>query len=164
MSKSIRRAVVLLLSLVVFTSLTAASCASTEGEKRAEQAQQAAKRPDSLEKTNLLKKQAMENDPSRVGYITLLAGVSGKPFGYYAVKGKVSNSGSQVDPEDLIECRSACSYGPVSIDGPQDDGTYGEGDPGVFFFTTDGTYVETTSDYVYTSQPLPSALKIPKLG
>ena len=50
----------------------------------------------------------------------------------------------------------------LTLDSSQDDGTYGEGDPGIFFFLADGTYVETTLDYVYSTQPIP--VDVPRLG
>ncbi len=33
------------------------------------------------------------------------------------------------------------------------DGTYGENDSGIFFFTPDGKYIEWTGDYLYSDIP-----------
>ena len=33
------------------------------------------------------------------------------------------------------------------------DGSYGENDTGIFFFTTDGKYVEWTGTYLYSDIP-----------
>jgi hypothetical protein len=171
MFNSIKK-MIALVALLTFGVFALAGCSGQDPEytKRQEQNKQAASQS-SLEKQNLAKKLKLEENPDRIGYVTVLAGVSGKPFGYYTVKGKISNSGSQLDPEDLVNCGRGQLPGTANyqdycevIDGPQDDGTYGTGDPGNFFFTTDGTYVEITTDYVYSSQPLPSALHIPKLG
>jgi hypothetical protein len=52
---------------------------------------------------------------------------------------------------------------PVVVDGPQDDGSYGSGDPGIFFFLTNGTKVVTSLDYIQTDQPIPG-ITAPKLG
>lgn len=34
------------------------------------------------------------------------------------------------------------------------DGSYGENDNGIFFFTTDGKYVEWTGTYLYSDIPM----------
>lgn len=115
-----------------------------------------------LEKTQLTERLKRQNKPTAVGYVYLLN--FGKPFGYYTIKGKVSNAGSQLAPEDAVydDPSGDMSAGSVIVDGPQDDGTYGVGDPGIFFFTTEGTMVETSIDYIYTDQPMD--IDVPKLG
>ena len=37
---------------------------------------------------------------------------------------------------------------------PDVDGSYGENDSGIFFFTVDGNYVEWTGDYLYSDIPV----------
>lgn len=114
----------------------------------------------SLEKTQLQERLKRQNKSTAIGYVYLLN--FGKPFGYYVIKGKVSNSGSQLAPEqEIIKNCATCSERSVA-DGPQDDGTYGQGDPGIFFFTTSGTMVETSIDYIYTDQPMD--LDVPQLA
>jgi hypothetical protein len=75
------------------------------------------------------------------------------------ILGKVSSSGSQIGPEEEIVKRWSDGY---VLDSAQDDGTYGDGDPGVFFFTTDGMMVETSLDYVIADRPI--ELDVPRLG
>lgn len=106
----------------------------------------------SLEIQNLNKKLKIDENASQIGYLYLLS--FGKPFGYYVVKGKISSAGSQLRPEDDLVWTGTTS-GHVSVDGPQDDGTYGDGDPGIFFFTPEGNYVTTSLDYFYSQQPVP---------
>lgn len=51
----------------------------------------------------------------------------------------------------------------LSGDSAKDDGTYGNGDPGIFFFfTTDGIMVETDLNYIQTDAPL--SIDVPRLG
>ena len=38
---------------------------------------------------------------------------------------------------------------------------YGDGDPGIFFYTADDVMVETSLDYVVSDQPL--AIDVPRL-
>lgn len=112
---------------------------------------------DSLEIKNLETKLKRENDPNAVRYVYLIS--FAQPIGYYVIKGKVSSSGSQLAPEDEIIDRYE---GDLAVDSAQDDGTYGTGDPGIFFFTADGTMVSTTLDYIESDAPLP--IDVPRLG
>jgi hypothetical protein len=73
----------------------------------------------------------------------------------------VSSTGSQLTPTDkVVQPCSGCDR--LVVDGAQDDGTYGQEDPGSFFFTTDGNLVETTLDTIYSTQPL--TIDVPLLG
>jgi hypothetical protein len=150
-------------ALAVIALLFAAGCSDPDGqyEQRKEQARQAATK-ETLEKKNLQRKLQLEEDANRVGYVYLMS--FGKFVGYYTVRGKISSNGSQIEPEDLIECPWSSSSTCQTIDGPQDDGTYGEGDPGVFFFTTEDVMVTTSLDYMYSTQPVPNAIGVPKLN
>lgn len=114
----------------------------------------------SLEKRNLEEKLQRENKPNAIRYVYLMN--FGKIVGYYVIKGKVSSSGSQLAPEQEIICRYNSSDSCQAVDSAQDDGTYGSGDDGVFFFLADGTEVETTLDYIASDQPL--AIDVPRLG
>ena len=46
------------------------------------------------------------------------------------------------------------SGGVKTIELPDIDGSYGENDNGIFFFTTDGKYVEWTGTYLYSDIPM----------
>lgn len=149
--------------LIAFLALfTLSACSETaDGEQR--KADNAAVKDilsgTSLEKTQLTERLKRQNVATKAGYVYLLN--FGKPFGYYAIKGKVSNAGSQLAPEEaIIRLCDTCDL--ALSDGPQDDGTYGTGDPGIFFFTTEGVMVETSIDYIYTDQPMD--IDAPKLG
>lgn len=140
----------LLAALAIILSLGACN-EKTELDKR-EEAQKGKKAvTNSLEMQNLRKKIKIDENPNQLGYLYLLS--FGKPFGYYVVKGKVSSAGSQLLPEDDLVWTGTTS-GYVATDGPQDDGTFGQGDPGIFFFTPEGNYVTTSLDYFYSQQPV----------
>jgi hypothetical protein len=153
------------LSLVGVMALGLGACSDGGNDQFAKrEQQQAAKKNvarDTLEKQNLKERMRRQERPTALGYVYLVN--FGKPFGYYAIKGKVSSSGSQLTPEqDVIRDRGQYGGGNVVTDGPQDDGTYGNGDPGIFFFTTDGVMVETSMDYIYSDKPM--AIDVPLLG
>lgn len=121
-----------------------------------EEAQAKSQIVNSLEKQNLEKKRDREENPDAVRYLYLMN--FGQIVGYYVTKGKISSNGSQVGPE--TEVLRQLSGNPV-VDSAKDDGTYGTGDPGVFFFTTDDVMVETSLDYIQSDQPL--AIDVPRL-
>lgn len=150
-------------ALAIIGLFFVAGCTEPNGEyeQRKEQAKQAATK-NTLEKKNLERKIKLDEDANRIGYVYIMS--FGKFVGYYTIRGKISSNGSQVEPETQIECPYSTSAGCVTIDGPQDDGTFGEGDPGIFFFTTEDVMVVTSLDYVYSSQPVPNVINVPKLN
>lgn len=88
-----------------------------------------------------------------LGYIVLFAGnaVAGK----FVVDGKVSSLNSYLTPDSMYYEQR---YGTNGASGGNAwladvDGSYGENDAGIFFFTPDGKYVEYTGDYLYSDIP-----------
>lgn len=143
---------------ISISALGLVGCQSTEYDQR-KQEQNAevkteSKPGDSLEQGNIRKKLAIEEKTDQIGYVYLFDR-AGQAIGHYVVKGKVSSSGSQIAPEQEIICRYNSSDSCQAVDSAQDDGTYGSGDDGIFFFTTEGTFVHTSMDYLYTTQPMP---------
>ena len=70
----------------------------------------------------------------------------------YVVDGQVTSLRTYLTPDS--EKYSSTSY---SIEWLADvDGTYGENPDGIFFFTKDGTYVEWTGTYLYSTTPITS--------
>jgi hypothetical protein len=154
---------VALAAALALVLLTGGSCGKGSADDRAREKVQATKATGpTLEKTNLEEKRRRENNPDAVGYLYLMN--FGQVVGYYVTKGKVSSNGSQATPEQDIHwtCRSGSGCSPVVVDGPQDDGSYGQSDPGIFFFTSEGTKVVTSLDYIQSDQPLP--INAPRLN
>ena len=90
-----------------------------------------------------------------LGYIVLFAG--NITVGRFVVDGKVSSLNSFLSP-DYVEYVK--SYGDsaggnvvVNTELADVDGSYGENDSGIFFFTPDGKYVEWTGEYLYSDIP-----------
>jgi hypothetical protein len=135
-----------------------AACATPGEYEQRKAAQGNSQIKNSLEKQNAEMKRDKEEDPNAIRYVYLLN--YGINTGYYVAKGKISSSSSQVGPESEV----IKYYGEGFIlDSAKDDGTYGAGDPGIFFFTTDGMMVETSLDYIVTDRPI--ALQgVPLLG
>lgn len=122
----------------------------------------AAQLRDSLERRNIRERLLRTNNPTKIQYVYLL-GMNGTYIGYYAIKGKVSSTQSQMTTAQLIQrtCKSGdCSFDVVNA--PGDDGSYGDNEQGIFFFTTEGVMVTTSMDYIVSDAPLP--VSAPKLN
>lgn len=145
------------IAAVSIGAMTACTPVSDEYTER-KAAQNTSQITNSLEKQNLEKKRDKEEDPNAIRYL-YVTGNTGQIVGYYVTQGKVSSNGSQIGPESEIIKRWSDGY---VLDSAKDDGTYGEGDPGIFFFTTDGVMVETSLNYIQSDQPI--NIDVPRFG
>ena len=88
-----------------------------------------------------------------LGYIVLFT-ESGATVGSFIVDGKVSSLNSFLTPDSEyyeIATGSTCTYYNEWL--ADVDGSYGENDKGIFFFTPDGKYIEFTGTYLYSDIP-----------
>ena len=84
-----------------------------------------------------------------LGYIVLFT-EGGGVVGRFVVDGKVSSLNSYLTPDSEAYTTGASR----TIDWIADvDGSYGENDQGIFFFTPDGKYIEWTGTYLYSDIP-----------
>lgn len=81
-----------------------------------------------------------------LGYIVLFAGNA--VVGSFIVDGKVSSLNSYLTPDSEYYEYSGTNKWLADV-----DGTYGENDSGIFFFTPDGKYIEWTGEYLYSDIP-----------
>ena len=88
--------------------------------------------------------------PKPFGYIILFAGNA--PVSRFIVDGKVSSLNSFLTPSAYDDYYT--NGGVLTIEMPDVDGSYGENDNGIFFFTVDGNYVEWTGEYLYSDIPI----------
>jgi hypothetical protein len=87
-----------------------------------------------------------------LGYIVLFAGNA--TVGRFVVDGKVSSLNSFLTPDsDYYEIKYGGDYIEYNNWLADVDGSYGENDNGIFFFTPDGKYVEWTGEYLYSDIP-----------
>ena len=82
-----------------------------------------------------------------LGYIVLFAGNA--VVGSFIVDGKVSSLNSYLTPDSEYYSYSG-TWNKWLADV---DGTYGENDNGIFFFTPDWKYIEWTGEYLYSDIP-----------
>lgn len=87
-----------------------------------------------------------------LGYIVLFSS-SGAVIGRFIVDGKVSSLNSFLTP-NMKQDRHCHSCGSIiETELPDIDGSYGENVDGIFFFTTDGKYIEWTGDFLFSDIP-----------
>lgn len=116
----------------------------------------------SLERYNLIRRaywvngmrERANNLPCEIekplGYIVLFSGNA--VVGRFVVDGKVSSLNSFLTPS--VEEKKVYGYELTIAQELADvDGSYGENDNGIFFFTPDGKYVEWSGDYLYSDIP-----------
>lgn len=120
----------------------------------------------SLERYNLIKRAYWVNGmrdkanslPSPIadmplGYVVLFT-ESGDVVGQFTIDGKVTSLNSFLTPDsEYYELVYGGNYSKENDWIPDVDGSYGENDNGIFFFTTDGKYVEWTGIYIYSDIP-----------
>lgn len=87
----------------------------------------------------------------------------GNIIGYYVSDGKPASTRSYLTPETQTVRADLGEYnGDVQVEAPDIDGTYGQNNPGIRFFTAEGTAVEWAGEgacYLYSDALLP--LKVP---
>lgn len=88
-----------------------------------------------------------------LGYIVLFSGTT--VVGTFVVDGKVSSLNSFLTPGSVDDTygNSSAGYTTVTTEMADVDGSYGENDSGIFFFTPDGKYIEWTGTYLYSDIP-----------
>lgn len=111
----------------------------------------------SLERENLDKRNVFLNDHNKIFYVYLIS--YGKIMGYYTAQGKISSVNSRLTQEEQVIKDPQCSeYNGRQcrfvVGSPQLDGSYGTNGDAIFFFTTEGAYVEWNAEYLVSDFPL----------
>jgi len=83
------------------------------------------------------------------------------PIGYYVTNGKPASSRSYLTPGHR-EYRSGSEGAVINEELMDIDGTYGDNNAGIRFFTASGIAVEWTGPYLFSNRPLP--INVPKWG
>ena len=84
-----------------------------------------------------------------LGYIVIFAGNT--VAGRFVVDGKVSSLNSFLTPSNIDTYYG--NGGVITTEMADVDGSYGENDNGIFFFTPNGNYIEWTGEYLYSDIP-----------
>ena len=113
------------------------------------------------EKRTIAKWAQRWDKPSIATYVYLVS--YGTIIGYYVADGKPASTRSYLMPEESVT-ESHSNWG-LTTTNPDIDGTYGENNPGIRFFTAEGTAVEwagSGASYIYSDSPLP--IEVPRLN
>jgi hypothetical protein len=117
---------------------------------------------ESLERQNLIDRYKYLNDANNVHHVYLMSN-DGKVVSYFVAQGKVSSVNSKLTNNRQIVKDSRCLRDTNSdgegacykvVESPQMDGSYGTNGDAIFFFTTEGKYVEWNGKYVVSEEPL----------
>lgn len=130
----------------------------------------------SLERYNLIKRAYWVNGQREkaaavpcavqkpLGYIVLFT-ESGAIVNTFIVDGKVSSLNSYLSPDsEYFERDMTTSFHNDNCWLADVDGSYGQNDDGIFFFTPDGKYIEWTGTYLYSDIPFIVEDPIVKVG
>lgn len=105
----------------------------------------------SLERDQLDKRTKLWNDKNKIAYIYLFN--KDALVGFYVIKGKVSSVNSQMTSPEFYY------YNGAILPSPAEDGSYGSNGDAVFFFLTDGTYMEWNGTYLLVDKPMKLGVK-----
>ena len=162
MKKTVR--VVSLIVVIALALLVLTGCSDTptvSGTKADVQAQMAV--ANSLERYNLIRRAYWVNGQREkanalmcavekpLGYIVLFAGNT--VVGNFVVDGKVTSLNSFLSPDSEYYEYLGGDFRAYNKWLADVDGSYGENDDGIFFFTPDGKYIEWTGEYLYSDIP-----------
>lgn len=117
----------------------------------------------SLERDNLIKRFKLQNDRAVMFYMYIFIEGVGEPVGYYQVN-KVSSVDSQLTNTSQIVQTTPGHYETQVLPSPAEDGSYGTNGSGVFGFTPEDVYIETTLKYVVSTIPLQFAHPVQRLA
>ena len=129
----------------------------------------------SLERYNLIKRAYWVNGQRQkaeavvcpiekpLGYIVLFTD-NGSVVGRFTVDGKVSSLNSYLTPDSEYYEHSAGSCSTYNNWLADVDGSYGENDAGIFFFTPEGKYIEWTGTYLYSDIPFEISDPVLQIG
>lgn len=98
--------------------------------------------------------------PSIPTYIYVIS--YGKIIGYYVADGKPAATTSYITPPE--QTRWGGNGAVISEELPDLDGTYGDNNPGIRFFTAEGVAVEIGGNIGYIYSDAPIALDVPLLS
>lgn len=108
----------------------------------------------SLERANISKRLSLWNDPAKISYVYLTS--YGKVMAFYTVKGKITSGSKRLTSQEKQVGSQDCGQGNCELvmESPELDGTYGSSASYIYFWTTEGAYVQWNGEYMLSDQPL----------
>ena len=124
-------------------------------KKKITQSQKAAEAAESISFTenaeieNIKKRLELTSDPGLTGFV-LLMNEMGQPVMYTGVTGKITSGGKRLTQGQRIWERYDKSE---VLKTPSDEGTWGNSNPYIYFWTTNGQYIQWNGKYLYSDKP-----------
>jgi hypothetical protein len=103
---------------------------------------------ETVEQKNVKERIKRDNTPGSIKFLYVISPFTGDVIFQSTVKGKVTSSGKRLTPSDIAIANATDSSKYVVINGktyvtaqnPQDDGTYGDSIPYLYWFDENGVY------------------------
>lgn len=100
---------------------------------------------------NIKRRLELTSNHGAVGFI-LLMNESGQPIMYTSVKGKITSGSKRLTEPDRAGDWGSGTNNVVRA-APSDEGTYGSSDPYIFFWTSEGQYIQHNGKYLFSDKP-----------
>lgn len=129
--------------------------ARTEQAARAETAANSIQFSENSEIDNIQRRLELTSNPGQIGFVLLLNEM-GNPVMYTSVRGKITSGGKRLTAPQEVRCLEVAGQVGCSqqmVDAPSDEGTFGSSNPYIFFWTTDGQYIQWSGKYLYSDKP-----------
>ena len=146
-----------LTSALVCTALFLSACSEVSSTpQKVTQSQKAAAAANSIqfsensEIENITRRLKLTSNPGQIGFI-LLMNEMGQPVMYSSVKGKITSGSKRLTSPEKHELVGG-DYELATA--PSDEGTYGSSDPYIYFWDTNGQYVQWNGKYLYSDKPI----------
>lgn len=163
-----KKSVLAAFGLLAFIGLTAESCipqAAPAAPTKETQANKAAAASNALtfdenaEIDNIAKRIKLTAQPGLLGYVALVNRV-GQVVMYSPVKGKLTSGGKRLtSPDKWFSCDGGEYSQDCKTEAPSDEGTFGQSNPYIFFWTPGDQYIQTSMDYIYSDKPFRTSEK-----
>ncbi len=123
---------------------------------------------ESLERQNLIRRYKHLNDRNNEHHVYMMSH-DGKVIAYRVAQGKVSSVNSKLTNNRQIVASTHCLKTThrddeagcfKTVESPQMDGSYGTNGAAIFFFTTNGDYVEWNGLYLVSENPMNIQTKV----
>lgn len=143
--------------ICVVAALFLVGCVEENRPVKQGQAQKAREAANSIQFTenaeieNIKRRLELTANPGLLGYIVLL-NETGQPVMYAGVKGKITSGSKRLTEPDRSNNWGGGTNNVVR-QSPSDEGTYGHSDPYIYFWTTNGQYIQWNGKYLYSDKP-----------
>jgi hypothetical protein len=158
--------ITMIAALAATTALAACGQTPSPPDGKIAQSQKAAEAANSIKFTenseieNITRRLNLTSNPGQIGFV-LLMNESGQPVMYMSVKGKITSGGKRLTRTEQVACvplvgdngtiSSECQYEKVAA--PSDEGTYGSSGEYIYFWNTEGQYIQWNGKYLYSDKP-----------